>query len=373
MSRSSRLKSLDVLRGFVIILMLIDHAFLYTVDGWGVRESAFSRHGPAEPGPDYMIRGLSHFGAPAFLLMAGFSLALSLFRREGRHVPQWPINRDLILRGLILIAVDYLVFAKWILAGMPFAMLDVLTTIGLGLMAMVVLRRLPPLWLTLCAAGMILTGELLVRVATENVGREGWTAVLATGGKIDLFGMAFYFNYPLFGWLPFMMLGWAFGRAWLNQSFGYTKPLIGLKHVVWGIGAFILVRFFLPYGNMNLDLRSLDLREVLFLSKYPPSLAFQIYGLTVTAALFAWLLTLENDQGLPKPVVGVIGTLGKTPFLLYVGHFILLHLCVDLIHEDRPRTVELGVAVASGLAALMYPVCFFYGGARARIRWLRYF
>jgi uncharacterized membrane protein len=99
----------DVFRGLLIAHMALDHASLMFNAGRGGEELA----GAAAPIPGDIWQFLTRFTgvpvAPAFFFMAGFMVALTSIAREGRGVAQHEVTRRLIVRGLVLIAVDALV------------------------------------------------------------------------------------------------------------------------------------------------------------------------------------------------------------------------------------------------------------------------
>src|SRR6059058_1879819 len=87
-SEATRIQSIDILRGAVIVLMAIDHVRVY---------SGLPAGGPT-PGI-FFSRWITHFCAPAFIFLAGTSIAF--YAR--RHTD---VSRYLLVRGVWLIFLE---------------------------------------------------------------------------------------------------------------------------------------------------------------------------------------------------------------------------------------------------------------------------
>ncbi|HWE30548.1 MAG TPA: acyltransferase family protein, partial [Polyangia bacterium] len=99
----ARIRAIDWLRGLVMILMTIDHA--------GTAYDAHHMHGDsahgwtpgsALPAGEFLTRFITHVCAPAFVLLAGTSLALSSEKRRG----QPGRTAFIVKRGLLIAALD---------------------------------------------------------------------------------------------------------------------------------------------------------------------------------------------------------------------------------------------------------------------------
>jgi uncharacterized membrane protein len=85
----SRIGSIDLIRGAVMILMAIDHVRVY---------SGVPAGGPT-PGV-FFTRWITHFCAPAFLFLAG----TSIFFYARKHAD---VSRYLLVRGMWLIFLEF--------------------------------------------------------------------------------------------------------------------------------------------------------------------------------------------------------------------------------------------------------------------------
>src|SRR5215510_6105275 len=106
-----RIRSVDVLRGAIVVLMAIDHVRVY---------SGLPAGGP-EPGI-FFTRWITHFCAPAFVFLSGTSAYL-----YGKKITAGELTRHLLTRGALLVVLELtmirffwtfnLDYAKFTLAG----------------------------------------------------------------------------------------------------------------------------------------------------------------------------------------------------------------------------------------------------------------
>src|SRR5689334_6708487 len=125
---SSRIGSIDIIRGAVMILMAIDHVRVF---------SGVPAGGPT-PGV-FFTRWITHFCAPAFIFLAG----TSAFLYGRRHAN---LSRFLLTRGLWLIVLEFTVLRlAWTfnLDFQHYEMAGVIWVIGICMVMMSGLVKLP--------------------------------------------------------------------------------------------------------------------------------------------------------------------------------------------------------------------------------------
>ncbi|MFT7464166.1 MAG: putative membrane protein, partial [Pseudohongiellaceae bacterium] len=137
-----RMQALDWMRGIVMVIMVTDHASEAFNAARPVTDSVLL---PSWDQPldalQFPFRWLSHICAPVFLFLAGTSLALSLGRKLARGTSGWSIDKDLLIRGLLILGVDlFLINLVWHPGAL---LLQVMYAIGLSMICMIGLRRLP--------------------------------------------------------------------------------------------------------------------------------------------------------------------------------------------------------------------------------------
>src|ERR1051326_1185184 len=127
-SAQTRIASVDLLRGLVMILMAIDHVRVF---------SGVPAGGPT-PGV-FFTRWVTHFCAPAFIFLAG----TSAFLYGRRHTN---LSRFLVTRGLWLIVLEFTVLRlAWTfnLDFRHYEMAGVIWVIGICMVQVAALVKLP--------------------------------------------------------------------------------------------------------------------------------------------------------------------------------------------------------------------------------------
>ncbi len=356
---AARIAPLDLMRGLVMVLMSIDHASGAFNGGRVFSDSArMYKAGTVLPAAQFLTRWITHLCAPSFVFLAGTAVALSLERRLARGESARSIDRYLLQRGLIIVALDPL-WMTWAFTGGRFVLLQVMYGIGTSMIAMALLRRLSTPWLAGSALALMLGGEALTGGLLALAGNGAQPplplAFLLSGAQLGKLIIA----YPTLPWLAIMMLGWACGR-WL--AFG--QPRAPERALLWaGVAAlllFALVRGANGYGNMQLLRDDGSLVQWLHVSKYPPSLSYDALELGLMALALAGFFVLAR-RGLRFPGAGLLRVLGQTALFYYVLHVHLLELIAFALGLHG----KLGVAGAylggAAIVALLYPACVRYG------------
>jgi uncharacterized membrane protein len=375
-----RLDHVDLLRGLVMVIMVLDHvrAFLTEVrfDPTDLSRTDLALFG---------TRWITHFCAPTFVFLAGASAWITGIRRT-----RGELARFLLTRGLWLILLELTVisfgwsFSTRMAVG---AVAQVIWVIGASMVVLAALIHLPRTAIAAFGLALVLGHNLLDGITPEQLGAFAplWR-VLHVSGPLQV--VPVFLLYPLIPWAGVMALGYAAGPAVFSQDSGSARRL------AWAGGllvlAFVLLRALDVYGDPSPRLDdgtpALLAMSFLNLTKYPPSLLFLL--MTLGPALLG-LAFLRRANG---PVAGVLVTFGRVPFLFYVTHIYLVHaLAVAAgVAQGYPasdmRTVFLflpegygfGLPVIYlvwlGVVALLYPLCKRYAALKARSRawWLSY-
>src|SRR2546425_4107815 len=139
----SRLDSVDVLRGIVMVLMALDHTRHFFSN-----ELAFEPTDPDKTYPAlFLTRWITHFCAPVFIFLAGTGAFLSTTRGKTPKELSW----FLLTRGLWLVFLE-LTWVRcfgWLFNfDYHFAMGIVIWAIGWSMVALAALVFLPLRWVT---------------------------------------------------------------------------------------------------------------------------------------------------------------------------------------------------------------------------------
>jgi uncharacterized membrane protein len=357
---TGRLQAIDMMRGFVIALMAVDHSSGEFNAGRVVADSAFLfKPGAALPPAQFLTRWITHLCAPTFVFLAGTALALSIPRRIRRGESAFSIDRHLFLRGAVIVGFEVVPSYFWMDHGKY--LFQVLYAIGTSFILMVPLRRLPPVVLAALGAAILCLGEAVT-------GAFGWgapdkTPLLAALLLVPGPHGALIIAYPTLYWLAIMLLGFALGSSVeKGTTLEALRSRLGLAAIAL-LAVFAVVRGLNGYGNMLLYRADGSLIEWLHVSKYPPSLSYATLELGLAAAIFWGILGALSHRAVGEKNLLVV--LGRTPMFFYLLHIPLLALVATLTGLAH----HLGIGAAFGFAALvvlaLYPLCIFYGRYKA--------
>jgi uncharacterized membrane protein len=359
--KSRRVAAIDWMRGLVMVLMVLDHASMAYDCNHVAEDSALyaGASAMALPGGEFFTRWITHLCAPTFVFLAGTALALSVEQRAAKGVSGWDIDKAILIRGAFIAMLDPTIISlgsgRWTF--------QVLFAIGLAMMCMAPLRRLPSWALIGLGLGWLALGEFPTSWAWRPPGSASPLAAftVATYGSD-----AMIIKYPLLPWLAMMVLGWVFGR---NMSrFAAGKSRISPKTVLWTAGVaalavFIFVRASQGYGDMFLHRSGNSWQQWLHVSKYPPSLSFSALELGLLFLCLAGLMTLEPIIGVRQN--GVLLVFGQTAMFFYLVHRLVLEVPATYFGLRGAGNLATTYLVSFGLLVLLYPACLWFRTVKA--------
>src|SRR5687768_10680911 len=157
-----RISSVDLLRGFVMIAMALDHTRDY-FSNLRFPPEDLSRATPAL----FFTRWITHFCAPAFFLLAGLGASLSLTRGRTRKNLSWFLfTRGLWLVFLEIVVLHFIWNFSWELP----LILNVIWALGLSMIVLAGLLFLPDALIAAAALAMIFGHNLLDGIAAGSLG-----------------------------------------------------------------------------------------------------------------------------------------------------------------------------------------------------------
>ena len=330
---ATRVASIDLIRGAVMVLMAIDHARVY---------SGLPAGGPT-PGI-FFTRWVTHFCAPAFIFLAGTS---AWFYGRKHH----DLSRHLLTRGAWLVLLELTVvrvgwtfnfdFAQYELAG-------VIWVIGWCMILMAGLVKLPlgvvgGLGMAIIAGHNLMDPYLgaVIGGLPENPLAWLWKIMYVGffAGPIQFGpdGPNLMVLYSIIPWIGVMAAGYAFGRILTFEPSRRNRICLGI-----GLGAvalFLLLRGFNLYGDPrpwtagpagpNGPPAMPALLRFLNTNKYPASFLFLLMTLGPTIALIPWLETAGGA------LARWISVFGRVPFFYYMLHIPLIHLLAVVVSKIR--------------------------------------
>lgn len=385
----ARVSAVDVMRGFVMVVMALDHTREFFTNWAG---------NPLDPQHTtlalYLTRWVTHICAPTFVFLAGTSIFLQRQRKTDGQ-----LTRLLFTRGLWLVVVELtlvqLVFNfnwRW-----DVQLLEVIWAIGVSMMIMAALFRLGVRWNLLIGALLVLGHNAFDGVTAASLGRLGWLWQLlhvpgiVTGPPTS--PPVVVVAYPLLPWVGVMALGYAFGSLMAGDR--DRRRRFELRAGGAMLAAFVLLRWSNLYGDPVRWTAQADWWRTLLcffnVQKYPPSLLFLLATLGVAALFMAAVESAEGRAAFAR-ARGVLEVYGRVPFFYFLLHIALIHLLALVftvagggdwrwwftefpnggVLAGHPPGYGYGLGVVWCIwilvVALCYPACRWYAGVKARSR-----
>ena len=380
MPARKRLDHVDLLRGLVMVLMVLDHVRAYFTD---------VRFDPVDLTRTnialFATRWITHYCAPTFIFLAGASAWIAGTRRAHGELSRFLLSRGL---WLIFLELTVITFAWYYTTEIALGLVaQVIWAIGASMVVLAALVHLPRLAIGAFGAILVLGHNLFDGLSPDSFGAlEPVWRVLHVMGPLEVVPVLLL--YPLVPWVGVMALGYAAGPQVFAQdaNAGRRLALAGAALTL----AFVVLRSLDVYGDPSPRLQeggaALLAMSFLNLTKYPPSLLYLL--MTLGPALVA-LAAFRRAQG---PLADALVTFGRVPFLFYVTHLYLIHALAvaAAVGQGFPPSAVMDVfvrlpegygfglpvvyAVWIGVVALLYPLCRRYAELKARSRawWLSY-
>jgi uncharacterized membrane protein len=349
--KSTRIDSIDLLRGLVMVIMALDHVRDYTHFGY-----LYSDPTDLETTTPilFFTRWITHFCAPVFVFLAGTSAYLYGSKKKSKK----DLSKFLFTRGLWLIFIELTVvnFAWTFDIGFGLHIFQVIWVIGLCMVLLSAFIYLPKK--VLLGIGLIIL-----------FGHNALDGIVAQGN--DSLSILWYFThqqtfisfqdgnsimfiaYPFLPWLGIILLGYSFGEIYQK---GYDTALRKKWLLGLGLGSillFMLVRYLNFYGDLVpwsvQDEGSFTFMSFLNVTKYPPSL---VYTLMTLGPAFLFLYAFESSRNWLTNALVIIG---RVPFFFYILHLYIIHIFgvigLLILGENWRELIETPAHFSSGYLA----------------------
>ena len=319
---TSRIKSIDTIRGAIMIIMALDHVRDFFLN------TAFTQN-PVDPQTTTLIlfftRWITHYCAPAFMLLSGISAYLAGSKRSATETSLFLIKRGF---WIILIEVTLMTFILSFDISYKFIFLNVLWALGCSMIVTGIFVRFFSVKAVLAFGLVLIFGHNVfdfINVTPNSVLDIILNIFLTAAGTFyPVGGRTIAVFYVILPWAGVMMSGYGLGNLY-NKDFdaGKRKKIL----LFAGISAtllFVVLRFANGYGDPSLwTMQKENWRTVLSffnVTKYPPSLLFTL--MTVGPILILLSFTDSTYNRLTK----FLSVYGKVPFFYFLVHFFLIHL-----------------------------------------------
>jgi uncharacterized membrane protein len=318
----TRIESLDLLKGLVIVIMAIDHVrdyFHYSSYFFDPTDPALTTT------PLFLTRFITNFCAPAFSFLAGLSAFI-----VGKRKTKNELSIFLLKRGLWLVFVELVImmFGWCFDPGFRTVALGVIWILGISMIFLAGLIHLPKSAVLIFSCLLIFGHNLLDVFHFDNA---LWIFLHERKIFLETTNHIFRVGYPIIPWVAVMSLGYYFGLFY-DKTYDPSKRKkifnsIGIAAIV----LFVVLRGINIYGNLLPWKDYGNIKQTLFsffnLTKYPPSLDF----LLVT--LGGAFLFLANAEKLKGKVVNFFCVFGRVPFFFYIIHIYFIHLLALITAE----------------------------------------
>lgn len=397
-----RIDSIDLLRGIVMVIMMLDHTRDFVHNAlFQFDPTDLSRTNVAL----FLTRWITHYCAPVFVFLAGTGAYLQLARGKSKA----ELSRFLVTRGVWLIFLELTVVKLGVFFNPDIrflGFLQVIWVIGVSMIVLAALIHLPKSAIAAFGLLMIALHNLFDTISVEgwngpgtpapSIGAKLWLLLHKPFSGFPILGdgtPVLLVIYPLIPWIGVMAAGYAFGALYQLDAQRRRRLLL----IMGGAATllFIVIRAINMYGDPSHWSQQKDfvftVLSFVNTTKYPPSLLFLL--MTLGPAILALaLFESGSERGVLR---NFFVTFGRVPLFFYIlqwftahGIAILLHLAFGkpaswlwrspLSFGDQPTGIGFNLAVVylawiAGVL-LLYPLCRWFAGVKQRRRdwWLSY-
>lgn len=334
----NRVRSVDVLRGFALMCMVVVHCVIYFGDT------------TAQHSWIYFILNhlLADWGAAGFLMMMGISQVLSAAKNT--DAGEWFLFKKAGVRSI------YLIFLGLLLSTVAFGPQrmfewDILPLMGFATLVLYFCRFLPSWGLVILMAGVaLLTPWLRGFVDPIPVWGAAFvpTPIISDyipGLYVDLTGdlpviwrldgivqgflLTGYF--PVFPWIIFPMMGFILGRRMVAGRFRHDLPaLIGMGGVLFGLGLGI------AFYSLRIQGATVVTGYLAPLSFYPDSFSMVLLQLGIALVVFGGLYYWYDIRRAPSAPAGFVTRLfirtSRFALTFYFAHFLIIGWTLAVVY-----------------------------------------
>jgi uncharacterized membrane protein len=334
----TRIESIDVLRGIVMVLMALDHVRDYFHIGANTDDPL----NLATTTPIlFFTRWITHFCAPIFVFLSGCSAYLQSLRKSKTELGVFLLKRGLWLIFAELVIISFGWTFNPFFNVTPF---QVIWAIGISMvvLGMLIVIRLP--YFGILLSGLIIVfGHNLLDIPEAAPGfKAGFWWDILHHGVFTPYQIAPGHNamlvYPFLPWAGLMMLGYCAGLLFTSRFSQEQRMKILLRLGAVILLFFIALRFANVYGDpLPWSVQKNPLYTFLSfikINKYPPSLLY--ICITIGVAL----IFLSLVEKVRNRFTGIMMVYGRTAFFYYVVHLYLIHLISAICFFARGHSFD---------------------------------
>ena len=336
--KSGRILSVDIMRGFALICMVMVHFMVYLGDAAAVDTWPYF----------FFNHVLADWGATCFLMMTGMSQVLSAQKHvEGDNLII--LRRALIRGGFIFLVGIFMLALAWGIG--KIWQWDILTLMGFATVMLFFCRFLPS-WLILILVVSLAICTPLLRMGIDFNAVWGGQFVsvpvisrylpgilldpakeyeVTWQAKEIIQGFLFTGEFPVIPWFIFPPLGFVMGRRIVNRRMQQDLPflvIIGSLLVVLGLGW--------AYAAISRPQASVVIDYIAPLCFYPDSFTMICYQLGMALIVFSGLFYCYDVRKADKQKVSFMVRIyiltSRSSLTFYFLHYLLIGWPLALIY-----------------------------------------
>jgi uncharacterized membrane protein len=400
-----RIDSIDLLRGIVMVVMMLDHTRDFVHSGAFAFDPTDLRQTTVAV---FFTRWITHYCAPVFVFLAGTGAYLQFARGKSKS----SLSKFLLTRGLWLIVLELTVVRFGVFFNFDYRFLGFLQVIWVIGVSMIILAALIHLPLKVVGAFGVLM--IFLHNLLDKIQVAGWngpdTPIPSIWAKLwillhqpftvfpvlPIMSPVVAVIYNLIPWVGVMAAGYAFGSVYKMEPERRRRSLVGMGVIFTAL--FFAMRAINIYGD---PARWSSQKNVIFTflsflntTKYPPSLLFLL--MTLGPAMIA-LALFESGVNVLGPLRKPLVIFGRVPLFFYLLQWYTAHLLaialgwlagqpvawqwaspIEKFTNLPPAGVGFRIWVVYlcwiGGVLLIYPLCKWFAAVKARRRdwWLSY-
>ena len=318
--KTTRIESIDILRGVVMVIMALDHVRDYFHYGsFFIDPTNLETTTPIL----FFTRFITHYCAPVFVFLAGTSAFL-----YGSKKTKSELFKFLFSRGVWLILLEIVVNNLiWTFdLSYSFPVFQVIWAIGFSMVCLSFLIFLPKKAI-LCIGIVLIAGHNLM----DGIVMQGnsfqsivWYFLHQQQAVVFNPNFMLLIQYPIIPWIGLMALGYLFG-GFYKKDFEVAIRKKWLLRLGFGaLALFFVLRGLNVYGDLvPWSIQDSTTKTVLSffnVTKYPPSLLFLC--ITIGPALL-FLYAYENTK---NKLTDFFLVFGRVPLFYYFLHVFVIHV-----------------------------------------------
>ena len=382
-----RIYSIDFMRGFVMIIMAIDHVRdMMHVHSITQSPTNLETTTPAL----FFTRWITYLCAPVFVFLAGTSAYLSFKKNNDLS----KTRKYLLTRGIYLVLLEFTIVNFGLFFDLNFHnfIFEVIAAIGFGFIILSFILKASLKTIAIFGLAIIFCHDLFSFIPPGTGILYKCIAPLFNLTVYPLSRLVIIIAYPPIPWVGIMLAGFASGKFFELPVAERKRLFLRISGIA--LAFFLIVRFINIYGDpvvwssqKNAIYSFLSFMNI---TKYPPSLLFTL----VTLGIMFFILSFA--EGIKGRVVNVVSVYGKVPLFYFVLHFYIIHLLLIVLMYvqgfhwsqmdfasgsfGRPKGMQSGLplwmiyVVWISVVSILYKPCVWFAHYKATHRqwWLKY-